>query len=115
MTYFFLNLGISTFSPHRLTNNCRREEDVSKLMYKETLGANASEEIGANSKNILLPLHRVSKVNSICNAFIEVLHNRSPIRFQNVITAHVCKVPPDLDAGLEQIARIRSEFLWSGA
>ena len=86
-------------------------------MYKETIGINASENIEANPENIPLPPpdNPISKVNSICNTFIEVLHNRTPIRFQNVITAHVCKIPPDLDAGLEQIARIRSKFLSKGS
>lgn len=81
-------------------------------MYRETIGANTSEKTAANPETIRHSSQdsRVSKVNSICNSFIDVLLNRTPLRFQNVITAHVCKVPPDLDAGLAQIARIRRKF-----
>lgn len=87
-----------------------REEDVSKSMYKETIGASISGHDGANSETLSVRIsHEVSKVNSVCNAFLEVLHDRTPARFQNIVTAHVCKVPPDLDAGLLEIARIREQ------
>ena len=50
-----------------------------------------------------------SKVSRICNAFLDFLRHRTATNLQNVITAHVCKVPPDLDAGLSEIARLRLE------
>lgn len=83
-----------------------REEDVSETMYKETLpgGAHAQDAPGVESSE-----SKVSKVNRICNAFLAALKNRTSTHFQNVITAHVCKTPPDLDAGLTQIAGLRSE------
>lgn len=85
-----------------------REDDVSKSMYKETIGASPSGNDETNTENLSLRnAHGPSKVNSVCNAFLEALHDQTPPRFQNVITAHVCKVPPDLDAGLLEIARIR--------
>ena len=83
-----------------------REEDVSKTMYRETLN-NATEISGqhqADSFDI-----QNSKVNRICDAFLDALKNHTTSHFQNVITAHVCKSPPDLDAGLTQIAGLRSE------
>lgn len=80
-------------------------------MYKETIGASLleTEETNPEAPSVRIA-HGVSKVNSVCNAFLAVLHERTPARFQNIITAHVCKVPPDLDAGLLEIARIRGSF-----
>lgn len=83
-----------------------REEDVSKTMYRETLNnaTEVSEQHQADSFDI-----KNSKVNRICDAFLDALTNLTTSHFQNVITAHVCKSPPDLDAGLTQIAGLRSE------
>ena len=82
-----------------------REENVSKTMYKETLpGDGGSQEPGVES-----PEAQISKVNRICNAFLHALKNRTSTHFQNVVTAHVCKTPADLDAGLTQIAGLRSK------
>ena len=80
-----------------------REEDVSKTMYRETLpGGQCSQDPQTSDA-------KTSKVNRICNAFLDVLNCRTSTHFQNVITAHICKVPPDLDAGLTQIARLRNK------
>lgn len=49
------------------------------------------------------------KINTICNAFLEVLQTRLDTNLQNLITAHVCKSPPDLEAGLGLVARLRTE------
>ncbi len=83
-----------------------REEDVSETMYKETLpGGEHSQKLpGVESSEA-----KNSKVNRICNAFLDALKNRTSTHFQNVVTAHVCKIPPDLDAGLTQIAGLRSK------
>ena len=83
-----------------------REEDVSKTMYRETLN-NATdfpEQHQADSYDT-----NNSKVNRICDAFLNALKNLTTSHFQNVVTAHVCKSPPDLDAGLTQIAGLRSK------
>ena len=82
---------------------------MSKTMYKETLKA-------ASTENFLLEPEpsssgELSKVNRICDAFLQALKSRGSAHIQNVITAHVCKAPPDLDAGLVEIAKIRSEYL----
>lgn len=81
-------------------------------MYKETLHA------GGSNKNLVSPEIKDdrgrSKVNKICDAFLQVLHIRAPTRYQNIITAHVCKSPPDLDAGLTEVARIQSKFCLKG-
>jgi len=56
----------------------------------------------------VLPTH-TSKVNRICDAFLDCLPSRSSCHLQNIISAHVCKSPPDLDAGLAQIAKLRAQ------
>lgn len=83
-----------------------REEDVSKTMYRETLekATDLPEQRQVESLEI-----KTSKVNRICDAFLDALKNLTTSHFQNVVTAHVCKSPPDLDAGLTQIAGLRSE------
>ncbi|EGD93877.1 IKI3 family protein [Trichophyton tonsurans CBS 112818] len=48
-----------------------------------------------------------NKVNKICDAFIAVLSNRIDTNLQNLVTSHVCKSPPDLDAGLSLVAKLR--------
>lgn len=89
-----------------LTRN--REEDVSKTVYKETTVGHPFRS-DANPQPQEANDAPVSKVNRICDAFLDALKNRTLTHFQNVITAHVCKTPPDLDAGLSQIAGLRSE------
>ena len=54
---------------------------------------------------------KTSKVNAICDAFLAVLQNRLDTNLQNLVTAHVCKDPPDLEAGLKLVANLRSKFL----
>ena len=83
-----------------------REEDVSKAMYKETLrvtDGTAGEEASKMSP-IVTP---TTKTNRICDAFLEILKDKSSGHLQNSVSAHVCKLPPDLDAGLMQIAMLR--------
>ena len=90
-----------------------REEDVTITMYKDTLPtptlqnhnphANESPSSDDHSKDS----HSVSKVNKICDAMLAVLLARMPKHLQNVITAHVCKVPPDLISALMMITTLR--------
>lgn len=87
-----------------------REEDVSKTMYKETIVGGSIKD---DADDILQQACNASacKVNRICDAFLNVLVDRTSTHFQNVISAHVCKTPPDLDAGLSQIAGLRSVYI----
>ena len=84
-----------------------REEDVTATIYKDTyrpsrklVDKSASEDAtrsdGASQ----------SKVNRICQAFIDVLRGKEG-HTQNLISAYVCQNPPNLDDGLRQIARMR--------
>ncbi|KAL9125581.1 MAG: hypothetical protein Q9217_005231 [Psora testacea] len=87
-----------------------REEDVSKTMYKETLRDDSTTQ---TTKAEATPTegspHSKSKINRICDAFIDELSHRPLEHLQNIISAHVCKAPPDLGAGLMQIAKLRKQ------
>lgn len=86
-----------------------REEDVSKTMYRETLqSAEAPEPFKTTdiigSSNL--------KVNTICDAFLNILlPKRLSSNLQNIITAYVCKTPPDHDAALLLIGDLRGMFV----
>lgn len=71
-------------------------------MYRETLRVEERKEAGASTEG-------GGKVNKICNAFLEALSSRKA-NVKNMITAQVCKNPPDLDAGLTEIVRLRGKL-----
>lgn len=87
-----------------------REEDVAATMYLETLAAKnrTMQTDGDTPQGPISSLQKAqppqSKVNRICDAFLQVLQTRYATNLQNVITANLCKSPPDIEAGLEVIA-----------
>lgn len=91
-----------------------REEDVSQTLYKDTLKISKSESaVVAQLNGQQLPslpgaARKDNKVNVICDAFLAVLKDRVDTNLQNLVTAHVCKSPPDLEAGLSLVAHLRS-------
>src|SRR6185312_5131016 len=50
-----------------------------------------------------------SKVNRICDSILKSLARKESTNLQNIITAHVCKVPPALDDGLTMVAKLMQE------
>ncbi|KAL1302746.1 hypothetical protein AAFC00_003098 [Neodothiora populina] len=91
-----------------------RDEDVAETMYKETLSApklglhgDAPQAEGASPSQDIKPASG-SKINRICDAFLDVLRTRTSTNLQNIITSHVCKSPPDLDSALGLIAELRA-------
>jgi hypothetical protein len=73
-------------------------------MYRETLKVNdrtIEDELSNEQVD--------SKVNRICDALLAVLEQEKyqNDHLQNIITSHVCKVPADLEAGLEMIGRLQ--------
>ena len=65
---------------------------------------------GTAAAPVALP-GKESKVNRICKAFLDVLlPARLATNLQNIVTAYVCKSPPDHDAALLLIAKLRGEF-----
>lgn len=97
----------------------RREDDVTKTLYKDTLKISAPEETlstetAAQNANIWsgdATSDKQSKVNRICDAFLSVLSGRIDTNLQNLVTAHVCKSPPDLDSGLRLVATLRGMWI----
>ncbi|PGH16468.1 hypothetical protein AJ79_01799 [Helicocarpus griseus UAMH5409] len=92
-----------------------RDEDVSETLYKNTLKIAIPDVGTTDTPNGVAPGVAVtavksskdSKVNRICDAFLSVLSNRIDTNLQNLVTAHVCKSPPDLDSGLRLVAKLR--------
>ncbi|KAJ4311796.1 putative elongator complex protein 1 [Neodidymelliopsis sp. IMI 364377] len=82
-----------------------RNEDVSETMYRETL---KTKDLVNKSK--LSQEQIANKVDRICDAFLAVLEQQQykDEHLQNIITSHVSKVPPALEAGLEMIGRLQS-------
>ena len=87
-----------------------KEEDVTKTMYQETFNSSPSMRVAEARDHALTSgaFLGPSKVNSICNAFLDALEARSG-HVQNIISAQVCKQPPDLDTSLAQIAKLRTQ------
>ena len=85
------------------------EEDISKSIYKDTLPPAENSEINGvvNGDAIASPRPTSSKVNRICDGFLQALQKDSSSRLQNIVTAHVCKSPPDLEAGLKLVSELR--------
>lgn len=85
---------------------------MTKTMYRETLPSVTS----------LLPETKPSatgvtnKVNTICNAFIDVLRKKYLSKhMQNIITAYVCKTPPDHESALSLITSLKGKELYEQA
>ncbi|KAJ6135871.1 hypothetical protein N7512_001031 [Penicillium capsulatum] len=89
------------------------EEDVSQTLYKDTLKISKNESAAVAqpdsqaAPSLLKPIAKINKVNTICDAFLGILQTRLDTNLQNLMTAHVCKSPPDLDAGLSLVANLR--------
>ncbi|KAF2441894.1 elongator complex protein 1 [Karstenula rhodostoma CBS 690.94] len=82
-----------------------RNEDVSETMYRETLKAK-----DLTIKHKFSSEQIESKVNRICDALLLVLEQEryKNDHLQNIITSHVCKVPPDLETGLQLIGHLQT-------
>ncbi|EKD16630.1 IKI3 family protein [Drepanopeziza brunnea f. sp. 'multigermtubi' MB_m1] len=91
-----------------------REEDVTQTMYKDTravrhLAKDISNTNGTTGITSETTFGKVSKVNRICDAFLEVLKTRTATNLQNIITANVCKSPPALEDGLLVVAQLMQD------
>ncbi|MCJ1310289.1 hypothetical protein MMC25_003951 [Agyrium rufum] len=88
-----------------------QEKDVSKTMYKDTIPNVSSDPSTVRSEVNSLQSGNPpsSKVNRICDAFLKVFRSRHATNVQNIISAHVCKNPPDLEAGLTLIAKLQKD------
>lgn len=111
------------------------EDDVSTTMYRDTLAPTEKAHIdghgvatanGVATKAVngipnSLPRSMVngaahvtspesdSKMNRICDAFLAAMQQDQQARLQNIVTAHVCKNPPDLEAGVRLVSKLRKQ------
>ncbi|KAF2480024.1 IKI3 family-domain-containing protein [Neohortaea acidophila] len=83
------------------------EENVSETMYRDTIAP--VEEPTVNGTAELSQASIPSKINKICDAFLKVLRTQDTENLQNIVTAHVCKKPPDLESGLKLVSELRSK------
>lgn len=91
------------------------EDDVSQTLYRDTLanrtGPDSSRENGSswvtNVAKKSQSRSEKSKINSICDVLLTALRTNTSDNLQNVITAYVCKRPPDLVSALELTASLR--------
>jgi elongator complex protein 1 len=87
------------------------EDDVSQTLYKDTLKTPKEVQTTVQPEGTasFKPPTKTSKVNRICDAFLATLEKRLDTNLHNLVTAHVCKSPPDLEAGLQLVARLREQ------
>ena len=90
-------------------------------MYRTTLPKDVSNPVdvstdaSATLDGVSFSGKQTSKVNSICDAFLASLAVHTPKHLQNIVTAHVSKISPDLDSALQVIVKLRGthpESLW---
>ncbi|WOO84954.1 Elongator complex protein 1 [Vanrija pseudolonga] len=56
------------------------------------------------------PAVPADKVNSICDSLREILEKKDLVKYvETILTAHVCKVPPDYEAGLNVLLHLQAE------
>ncbi|EMC97050.1 hypothetical protein BAUCODRAFT_46874, partial [Baudoinia panamericana UAMH 10762] len=88
-------------------------EDVAETIYKETLKSEPEQTVlngdAANSMEMHAFLRAHSKVNNICEAFLHEFRKQTSPSLQNIVTAYVCKSPPDLEAGLALVSDLRTQ------
>lgn len=81
-----------------------RDEDVTQTLYKDSrkliYDPLASQAVQHKMNNA------DSKTNKICDAVLAVLATRFDTNLQNVITAHLCKLPPAVEDGLRIVAEL---------
>lgn len=78
-----------------------KDEDVTKTLYRDTTLSPST------TSPELSKLTLGSKVNKVADAFLYVLTSRPSSTFiQTIITAHVCKRPPDLPSALSLISSL---------
>ncbi|KAI5295661.1 hypothetical protein KEM52_000653 [Ascosphaera acerosa] len=83
-------------------------DNVAQTLYRDTLKV-AGEPVPATVTATASTSATNGKVNKICDGFISVLSTRVDTNLQNLVTAHVCKSPPDLEAALALVTRLKKQ------
>lgn len=83
-----------------------KEENVTKTLYRDT---SMEAELSVNGANTaaLPSTAKVNKVNTICDNLISALGRKGAAYLPNIITAHVCKRPPDVNSALTLVSSLR--------
>jgi elongator complex protein 1 len=85
-------------------------DDVTQTIYQDTKPQKPLTKNGNTApQDGLGKMTGSSKVNAICDAILRSLNGRKSSNLQNIITAHVCKLPPALDDGLTLVAELIQE------
>lgn len=86
-----------------LTYHCR-DEDVTITMYPEIKSPQTAEATIQPADGAL------GKVNRICDAFIGYMRQELlTVNTQSIVTAYVCKAPPDTQSALELISTLKGK------
>ncbi|OAL25592.1 hypothetical protein AYO20_10433 [Fonsecaea nubica] len=85
-----------------------RDEDVTQTLYRDTTLQVQSDPKPQSAPNTK-PANMVpgSKINKIADAFLSSLSSKPSSYLQTIITAHVCKRPPDLFSALTLVSALR--------
>ncbi|ODA83783.1 hypothetical protein RJ55_02299 [Drechmeria coniospora] len=82
-----------------------RDEDVTQTTYRDT-----RQTPTPHTSNLGAPgTPSTPKPNIVCDALLGGLQSRKATHLQNIITAHVCKVPPALDDGLLLVSELMQD------
>jgi elongator complex protein 1 len=88
------------------------EDNVAQTMYKNTKTTKEAATASSSppvQENSATSSKETSKVNRICDSVLETLQGRKDTNLQNIITANVCKIPPALEDGLVEVAKLMQE------
>ena len=84
------------------------EEDVTQTKYIDTRKPPPFQSASSNAKLLAneTQIMQTSKVNTICDAILDVLRTQLNTNLQNFITANLCKSPPAIEDGLSVVAQL---------
>lgn len=90
-----------------------REEDVTQTLYRETLKSSERDKKQPETNKDLVTIYPSqddgsTKVNRVCDAILEELNKNPTDHLQNIVTANMCKSPPDYEGGLQVVANLQS-------
>lgn len=83
-----------------------KEEDVTQTLYRDT-SKQAEMAVNGTSTPATASTSNRNKVNTICDSLISALEKKDAAYLPNIITAHVCKRPPDVNAALTLVSSLR--------
>ena len=80
-----------------------KDEDVTKTLYRDTL----RKALAVDGPAMATPIAQPStKVNQIYEAILSSLSSKQSTHLTTIITAHVCKRPPDLTSALTLVSNL---------